>query len=56
MTHANILATLAFFSAIFGGFALILNYMDLVRVFGGLFIVLWCLFKLAFEFERYEEN
>lgn len=56
MTHANILATLAFFTAIFGGFALMLNQMDLFRVFGGLFIVLWCLFKLAFELEEYEKD
>lgn len=56
MTHANLLATLSFFSAIFGGFALMLNYMELFRVFGGLFIVLWCLFKLALELEEYEKD
>ena len=56
MTHANILATLAFFTAIFGGFSLMLNQMELVRVFGGLFIVLWCLFKLALEVENYEKD
>jgi hypothetical protein len=56
MTHANILATLAFFCAISVGFSLIFNQFTLVRLFGGLFIVLWCLFKLALEVENYEED
>jgi hypothetical protein len=56
MTHANLLATLSFFTVVFGGFALMLNYLELFRVFGGLFIVLWCLFKLALELEKYEED
>lgn len=56
MSHVNFLATIAFFSAVFGGFFLMFNEMSLFRVFSGLFIVSWSLFKVALEIYQNEED